>query len=81
VVWLDLDVKYTSACELYLDGHFTESMIRDSEDPEPIIIEDGLVSEESSAPFVFSLLAVTGEKKAHLLPAYLELIMDSDATR
>ena len=78
VEWMELDVGFTSACELHLDGHRTQKILRGRGDHEPIVIEHGTVSESSSAPFIFSPLVVTGEEKAPLLPAYLELIMEGD---
>lgn len=67
---MELDVPFTSACDLYLDGRPAESFLRRRTETQPIVIENGIVSESSSAPFVFSPLVVTGEKnfKALLLP-------------
>ena len=70
---MELDVRFPSACDLYLDGRFADSFCRSRRDIEPIVIEHAIVSESSSAPFMFSPLVVTGEKKALLLSAYLEL--------
>ena len=68
-MWLKLDVEYPSACDLYLDGRPSEALIRRRGQTGPILIENGIVSESSSAPLFFSPIVVTGEKKAFYLHA------------
>ena len=72
----DVQLRFSSACDLYLDGRLAEASIRRRTVNEAIVFENGAVSESSSAPFKFSPLVVTGEKNALSLSAYLELIMD-----
>jgi hypothetical protein len=59
---MELDIQFPTACDLFLDGRFTESYTRQIAEREPIKIDHGMVSEESSAPFMFGPSVVTGEK-------------------
>ena len=66
---MELDVNYPTACNLYLDGHHVDSFMRRTRERVPLTIEQGIISESSSAPFIFSPLDVTGEKALPSLPA------------
>lgn len=59
---MELDVPFTSSCKLFIDGRFAEEYFRLRGDRAPIEIDDGIVSESSSAPFIFGASIVTGEK-------------------
>ena len=71
------EVEYPSAGHLYLDGHLAKLKGRQSHSAEPYTFRHTSVSDSSHVPFLFSVLDVTGEKKALL---YLELIV-MDAPR
>lgn len=66
---MELDVRFPSVCDLYLDGRLAESCSRSRGESETIIIEHAIVSESSSAPFLFSPIVITGKKKGLLLSA------------
>ena len=73
---LDRDIEYPSGGMLYLDGHYARLVFRRDERP---IIFRHIVSESSFVPFLFSHLAVTGEK---VLLRFAYLVVElMDATR
>jgi hypothetical protein len=60
---MELDIQFPTACDLYLDGRLTESYSRRRAERDPILnIVYGVVSELTSAPFIFGQSIVTGEK-------------------
>ena len=60
---MELDAEYPSVADLYLDGNRSKSYVRRSAEPKPMTMMHGVVSETSSAPFIFSPLDVTGGKE------------------
>ena len=67
---MESNAEYPTSGTLYLDGHCTNSIQRETTEPEPMLFQHMDISESSCVPYLFSPLVVTGET-AHLLPANL----------